>query len=831
MFRNYLTVGIRALAKSRTYAFINIVGLAIGLAACLLITLFVREHLSFDRFVSDAERVYQLQAVTTDSETGATDPLQMSPYAAGTAFRKDFPQVESLAYMSNWQPVILDKGQPRQLTITQVGAEFFKVFDLPFVHGSAATALPDTNSIVVSQRTATSLFGTEDAIGRTVTVVGGAPDGNRDFRVTGVFRNMPKNAHNQMGMASLIDPGKLPPGQDNQWGWFSGYNYMKLKPGADAGAINAQLNAWKARNAPKDMVGGKLVSQAETMAFKLVALPDVHLGRGKYGPSGNEEDASTVVTFVILAVLILVMACVNFTNLATARASQRAREVALRKVLGAARHQLIAQFLAESVLVASLSMLLALAIVELSLPWLRDYLRLALPMRYLGLDGVLLPAIGLTLLVGLLGGLYPAFYLTRFQPARVLKANKSAAEAEGSGVLRNALVVVQFAISIGLIVCTAIVYLQTAYVRGVDPGFERQRLVQIEGAGRSAVRPSAETIEERFKRVPGVRGVSRTKIAMATNNVSNLSVLLPGRPTPLTLGAYSVGYDYFETMGMKLLAGRTLSRAHALDDLPTSREPDEAAERALVARGANVVINESSMRQMGFASPQAALGKQIRMGLVDPNNGMVPATIVGVVGDTRFRSARGEVEDMIFYRDNNDLNYFVVRVEQSDAAALARLEAAWKQVVPTVPFDAHYAEDAAADLYRSDEATGQVFAGFALLSVLIGCLGLFGLAAFTAERRTKEIGIRKVLGARTRDIVRLLVWQFTRPVVIANLIAWPIAWWVMRDWLNGFSDRIALSPLPFAAAGLLALAIAVATIASHAWRVARENPIKALRYE
>ncbi|MEG3086430.1 ABC transporter permease [Sphingomonas sp. PB4P5] len=830
MWRNYLTVGLRALLKNRTYAFINILGLAIGLAACLLISLFVREHLSFDRFVPNADNIYQVQAVTSDAQTGAVDPIQMSPYAVGPALKKDFPQIARLAYMTNWQPVIMDKGEPRQLTITQVGADFFKIFDLPFVRGSAATALPDTNSIVVSQKTALSLFGSEDAIGRTVTAQ--AREGKRDFRVTGVYKNLPRNSHNRMGMAVLADPARFPPGQENNWGQYSGYNYLALQPGTDVAALNAQLDAWKERAAPKDMVGGQLISQTADTSFKLVALPDIHLGTGKSGPSANEEDAGTIVTFAILAALILVMACVNFTNLATARASQRAREVALRKVLGASRGQLIAQFLAESVLVSAIAMLVALAIVELSLPWLRTYLNMELALQYFGGGGVLLPALVLLLAVGLAGGLYPAFYLTRFQPARVLKANKSAAEAEGSGVLRNGLVVVQFAISIGLIICTAIVYSQTAFLRSADPGFKRSGLIQVENMSRTAVRPSIDTIEQQVLRTPGVKHVARTSIAVATDNRMNQSVMLPGKPTPLTLGSYSVGFDYPETMGMKLLAGRTLQRDRAMDDATVADVPDDAKEKALVARGMNVMVNESSVRQMGFASPQAAVGKQIRMSFVDPKNGTVPATIVGVLGDTRFRSAREQVEDMIMYHDEYNLPWLVVRVEDPDpAAVMARIGAVWKRIVPTVPFDAEFSDDKAADLYRSDVATGQVFAGFAILSVIIGCLGLFGLAAFTAERRTKEIGIRKVLGAGTRDIVRLLVWQFTRPVVVANLIAWPVAWWMMRGWLNGFDDRIALGPLPFLAAGGLALVIATTTIASHAWRVARENPIRALRYE
>ncbi|UYY57873.1 ABC transporter permease [Sphingomonas sp. S2-65] len=830
MWRNYLTVGIRALTKNRTYALINILGLAIGLAACLLILLYVREQVSFDRFVPDHDRIYQLQAAHTDTETGMVNPIQPSPYAAGQALKKDFPQIEAQTYLANSQPIIMDKGEPRRLTISRVSRDFFKVFDLPFVQGNAATALPDVNALAMSQRTAKALFGTEDAVGKTVSVVVG--DATRDMRVTAVFKDLPRTSHNQIGMVALVDETLMAPDELTQWGWYSGYNYVKLRPGTDVAAINAQLGAWKLRNAPRDTIGGRLVSQAEDTDFTLLNLADIHLGKAQGGPAGNEQDRSTVVTFGVLAVLILVMACVNFTNLATARASQRAREVALRKVLGASRKQLIAQFLCESVLVTGIAMLLALAVVELALPWLRQLLRADLTLRYFGSQGVLLPAIGLSLLVGLAGGLYPAFYLTRFQPARVLKANKSAAEAEGSGSLRNVLVVVQFAISIGLIVCTAVVYLQTDYVRNTDPGFKRTGLLQIENAARKQVASNAEAIERELARVPGVRSVARTEIAMATNTVSNNSVMLPGRPTPLTLGTYNVGWGYFDTMGIKLVAGRYLSRSFAMDDATTSAVHDLARERALVARGMNVVVNESSARQMGFRSPQEAVGKQIQAGFVSSELGMVPATIVGVVRDTRFRSARQEVEDAIYFHDDDQLGYFVVRIEDADPAKVAReIEAAWRRVVPNVPFEAEFSEAAAARLYASDEAVGRAFAGFALLSVLIACLGLFGLAAFTAERRTKEIGIRKVLGARTRDIVQLLVWQFSKPVLIANLVAWPFAWWAMRNWLNQFQAQMPLGPAPFIAAGLLAIVIAIATIGSHAFRVAGTNPVHALRYE
>lgn len=828
MWRNYLTTGVRALLKNRTYAVITVLGLAIGLAACMLILLFVRDQLSYDRFVTDADRVYQLQQSYVDPDTGRTGTQQGTPYPTGPALAKDFPQVQYASYLWNWQPIMLVRGEPRNVTVTLVGADFFRIFPLPFVRGAASSALRDRNSVAISATQATTLFGTVDVLGRTMTMM--TRDGQQSYRVSGVFADLPKNAHNRPSMIALFTPDWLQQGEGETWNWVNGFNYVKLRQGADVSAINTQLAAWALRNAPKNTVDGKLVSQAKDYTFRLTALRDIHLSGAKYGPAGNDGDRGTVMTFAILAVLILVMACVNFTNLATARASQRAREVSLRKVLGASRKQLVAQFLTEAIIVAALATMIALGFVELTIPWLRRFLDVGIPFTYLGSGGILLPAFGLTLAVGVLGGLYPAFYLTRFQPAQVLKANKSAADTAGSGRLRNILVVGQFAVSIGLIVCTAVVYAQTRYTRSADPGFVRSGLVQIANVSRSQVQLSLGALKQEILHVPGVRSAALTDLAMNTPSRTNNGVIIPGRPST-SLGTYRVGYGFFETMSMRLLAGRTLSRGFALDDATMPEAPTRENMQPLIARGMNVVINTSAVRQLGFASPTAAIGK--RIGLFSPTPpDAVPATIVGVVADTRFRGLREPMDAVLYYHTEEPLQFMEVRFADTDPAAVMRhLEATWKRVIPNVPFEAQFADDAAAVLYRADESMGAMFGGFALLAVLIGCLGLFGLAAFTAERRTKEIGIRKVLGAKTRDIVRLLVWQFSKPVLVANAIAWPVAYLVMRRWLNGFDDRIAITPVPFVLAGVLALAIAVLTVAGHATRVARAKPIRALRYE
>jgi len=504
--------------------------------------------------------------------------------------------------------------------------------------------------------------------------------------------------------------------------------------------------------------------------------------------------------------------------------------VALRKVLGASRGQLIVQFLGESILMAAIAMVVALAFVELALPWFAGFLDADLSLAYFGTEGILVPVFALVLIVGIIGGSYPAFYLSRFQPARVLKANKSAADAEGSGQMRNILVVAQFAVSIGLIICTAVIYSQTIYARTTDPGYKRDGLLQVQNLDRREIIPISENLVQQVAALDSVVAVGRTQLGVSTMDNRNSAVQVPGRSEPLLIGNYFVDKGFFDAVGMRLLAGRGFSEDRALDDSTTPVPQVEAAERALAARGANVVINALAAKRLGFASPADAIGKVLKMsGNIDDT--IVPLTVVGVVNDARFRSIREPIDAIIYQQHRIAHTAMVVRYKGDPATARRQVEGVWHRLAPQVPFEAEFTEDLIAKAYTADDARAQIFAAFALLAVIIGCLGLFGLAAFTAERRTKEIGIRKVLGASTGKIVQLLVWQFSRPVLIANLIAWPIAWWVMRDWLNGFDTRIALGPTPFLVAGALALLIAIGTIAAHALRVARTNPIHALRYE
>jgi putative ABC transport system permease protein len=835
MWRNYLTVGIRALMRSRTYAFINIFGLATGLAACLMLLVYVDYERGYDDWLPNSENIYQLQTYYAASEGSEALETQMSAFVAGTSIEASFPQIARRLYMRASAPTVLRRGEALNVdNARMVDGPFFDMFRIPMVHGDPRTALRDAGNVVLSRSEARRIFGTENAVGQTLTLVDDEGQA-ADHRVTGVFEDLPRDSHMRISLLVRFDRGSLPVSEEffTSYGWQNGWVYFELRPGADPETIHAGMPAWERRAIPDEGAEGARSNFGDQQDYRLVNVGDVHLGRAQQGSMAPGNDARTIATFSIVALIILAMACFNFTNLATARAGKRAREVALRKVLGANRRQLIAQFLGESTILAVVSMMIALALVELLLPSLARFLDAGLSIRYFGADGILIPVAALVIIVGAVGGLYPALYLSRFRPAEVLKANQSAPEPGSSGRLRNLLVVAQFAASIALIVCTAVVYAQTAFAREADPGFDRSGLIQVSNLDADQIGDQREALVDEVRRVPGVTAAVRTGIGVNTPNTITTTLIVPGRGDQVEIGSYAVGADFFRTLGVDLIAGRTFDAARPADDATVDPERREESIRGIVARGVNVVVNELAARRLGFRDPRQAVGRQLN-GTLYPSDeyGLTPVTIVGVVEDSRFRTVRSAIEPIVFRMSRGSVGWMVVRYDDADPRAVRQgIERAWRRFAADVPFQAEFSEEIVAELYEAEEARAKTFAGFAALAVAIAAMGLFGLATFTAERRTREIGIRKVFGARTRDIVNLLAWQFSKPVILANLIAWPVAWWVMRDWLDTFDARIDLGPGPFLLAGLAALAIAVGTIAGHAFRVSRTNPIHALRYE
>jgi putative ABC transport system permease protein len=820
MWRSYLTVGLRSLMRSKAYTAINVFGLAIGMASCIIILIFVRHELSYDRALPNADRTYQLQTERVATEEPPSF-LQTSFYPAAALLERDFPQIERTAGTFNTRPVVLIGRQSVYVDMLLADPDLFEVLELEFARGDRRSALRDPDSLVLTETEARRFFGEGDPIGRVLPIVRQGETVN--LRVTGVLRDLPENSHLALTMVGRLHPGAFPtdPEALGAWNRIPGYVYVRLRPGADPAEINAALPAWERRVIPRSSTGSGEMSRADRWALRLANVRDVHLGPFQENAMTRGGDMRTIITFSIVALLILAVACVNFANLTTARASERTREVALRKVLGARRGQLIGQFIGEAVLLAGMATIVALAAVELILPSVSSLVDARLTLSYFGEDGVLLPIVLLTLIVGAVGGSYPAFYLSGFRPSVILRAGRFG-EAGGPGRLRTILVVGQFAVSIGLMICTAVVYAQTLHARNADAGYRRDGLLVVGNLSRAQVQPIAETLVREVARLDGIRAVGRSEIAPAEEGRGTTHVELPGRADPVAVGAYVVDQGFFQAMEIQTVAGRGFSASRALDDATVA---DDQEWETLAGRGINVVVSEAGARQLGFSVPAAAVGQTLRID-------SVPATIVGVVRDVQYRSARDEMEPILYIMSRTDHESLIVRYEGvSPQAVLEQVRGVWQRLAPDVPFEGSFAEDLVAELYRDEEGRGRLFALFAGLAVVIGCLGLYALAAFAAERRTKEIGLRKVLGARTADIVRLLVWQFLRPVVIANLVAWPVAWWAMRDWLNTFDSRIDLGPAPFVLAGLIALAIALGTIAGHAIKVARANPIHALRYE
>jgi len=827
MLRNYLTIAIRVLTRNRVYAAINIGGLALGLAGCLLILNYIRYESSFDRWLPGSDHIYQVQSTWHQPGQPITRG-QNSPLPVRTTLPQAFPQIDAITALSPGKTVTARDGQPIFIECQTVDDDFFKVFDLPFLHGSAAHALPNTNTIVLTQSEAIKQFGSDDVLGRTMSL--GAGPGKRDYVVSGVLKDLPPNSNLRLSLLFRNDPAQADPHAG--WGSMEQQHYVRLRDSADAQVINAALPAWEKRVIAPQTVGDKIISVADVLDLKLVPIRAVHLGAAQLGALTPGGDTRTLATFAIVALLTLGMAVMNFINLSTARATQRAREVALRKTVGATRGQLIVQFLAEAAGNVAVAMLFALTLSELAQPRIGGWIHADLGVHYLGEGGMLLPAFALWLATSLAGAFYPALYLSRFRPAEVLRANKPAGDTLAGGRLRTALVMLQFAIAIGLIASTTIIYRQTRYVETVDPGYRRDGLIQIDAAWRFAGDDSEYQAARRaMLAVPGVVAAGRTNLGLVATNRNDLVAQLPGAAGNLSIGAYNTDADFFRTMGMRLLAGRMLGNALAKDRVEDAADGTaETVEAQLVAHGVNVVINRTAATTLGFRTPAAAIGKTMRISGQD--NAPIAVTIVGVLEDTRIRTAREAVEPLLYLYHPSHTSQVIVRYAGAKPGEVMKgLNAVWTKFEPEIPFQARFAEEVVGEAYVADQTRAILFAAFAGLAILIACLGLYGLSAFVAERRTKEIGIRKVLGATVRDIVRLLAWQFSKPVVLANLIAWPVGWWAMRNWLNQFDLRIPLTITPFALAGAIALGIALATVAGHTLRVARARPIHALRYE
>jgi putative ABC transport system permease protein len=826
MFRNYLTTALRNIARHKLYSFINIAGLAVGLACAILIMLFVRDELSYDRWIPGSEDLWRVEV--TYHVPGRSEPIisAQTTMPVPPAMRDQIPEVRSATRLVREGMTLTAGDRQFSENVGVADPNFLQVIALPLVEGDPRTVLSRPENIVISQAAARKYFGDADPIGKTLTTGRGGCNGDTAcanmtvvLKVVGIMRDLPHNT--QLDFDFLVPNTSLADrlDQETKKQWLSNnnsYGYVTLAPGADPARVLAKLKPILDRSIDISAFTNVKIPGSRILEPRLTPFLDVHLTTDRFGGMKPPGSRATLYGMGVIGILILLVACFNFMNLATARATMRAREISLRKCMGAARGQVIVQFLGEALLMALLALIAALALVEVLLPAYSRFMGRPLELHYLADWPMTLAIVGIGVLAGLLSGVYPALVLSGFRPALTLRANTSS--QAGSGGLRNGLVILQFAVSIGLGIGAVVVFQQIQFARDIDLGFRRENIVFTGTAGR-LTEDGIRSFTEALKRGPGVLQVARTSFMPFNGNNSVLPVQRPGEPEFLSPNHISVSQDYFDLFKIAVLAGRALQDNREEDNFYEGPNGDQGKNE-----GHNLMVNVSLARALGYA-PADIVGKTFIFGKSH-------LRVVGVVADTLSEGTRSPVLQTAYVHNLTNMQNIVIRIAPDRLPeALDYIARTQRSFVHGVALSRTLLSDSYKKLYLGDERQGQIFAIFVGIAIFIASLGLFGLAAFTAGRRTREIGIRKVFGARIRDVVVLLLWQFSVPVLIANAIAWPVAWYYLHDWLQGFAYRISLSPLYFAAVGLGALVIAWLTILSHALRVARANPIHALRYE
>ena len=818
MLKSYVLTLYRSLLRHKLFSALNILGLAVGLAVFLTLTIATRFEFSYDRWIPRADQTFR---VTGEAMIPGRPREMIAPIPGPVLpnLKAEFGgQIEAGVRLLTRSYAVRRGEQSDYEDITFADTSFFDVFDLPLAAGDRLQALNGPAKLVMSQAAARKYFGQAEALGQRLTLT---LDGTqRDYVVSAVLKDLPENTHLKLHLLALLDKSALPQSAEylDRWNATNYVTYVRLADPAAAETMNAALPDFMRRR------GGDGIDQ--WMGLRLEPLTDLHFNAEQMGQFKPGVDRRFVITLQIVGILTLGLAIINYVNLSTARAVLRAREVGLRKVFGATQGALVTQFLVEAVIVSLLSALIALALVELSLPMVNGALGGKLHLSYLGADGVLPLLIPVAVIVGLAAGAYPAMVLSRYEPAAVLASARAPGGGRTAALVREVLVVTQFSVSIALLISTAVVFAQADFVRRAELGFQREGLILVPQVEGPDVLPLRNTVLEAFRRTNGVTAATISGRFPGSGGVArSMGFTRGGSTAEPSLSLEFVAPDYFKTLGMRVAAGRPLDTTNALDDLGRLG----ATEPTLV-NGLNVVINETAAKTLEFPTAQAAINQLIRTQDAE-------VRIVGVIKDARYGSPREGVPPLVYILNSTPgasltgIETMIVRYEGDPKVVLDRLEAAWRLVLPNAPFEGKTVQASLNPFYEPDERRGRLITLGAVVASLIGCLGLYGLAAFNSERRTKEIGIRKVLGASTADIFRLLAGQFLRPVLIANLLAWPIAFVLMREWLNGFDQRITLSPAYFAAATGLALLVALLTVCGQAFKVARADPVQALRYE
>lgn len=800
----------RSFSRHPRFALINLGGLALGIAVFLILLLFVRFETSFDNVLTGADKVW---VVDRKLQFGDAEPVVIpSRIDMIDLLQADYPGTQGARLIAA-DTTVKARGQAAKEKVGLVDPAYFDLFPIAALAGDTGIALARPDGAVLTKSAAEKHLRPGDPLGQTITLVLGTEE--RVLRVAAVIEDMPVAMTYRPQIIARLMPDQEP--------FFEGSagvtTFLRFPDAAAAAAMQRNLKGFNARHPDPNFRGpDNFIKVIEA----IVPLASQHLK--------EPRDRLVVVTLGVLGLIALGLAIINYVNLATARADMRAREVALRKVVGALRSNLIGRFLGESLAAAVLAGIAGLALAELALPFVNAAGGLSLKIEYIGAQGILLPLVAVILVTGVAAGAYPAFVLSRFQPAAVLSSNRSPGTGRRGAFLRAVLVVTQFAVAIALMICTAILFAQARHLQSVDLGYEREGLIMIASfadpnldiAQRSAIRREIAAI-------PGVTGTAISGV-VPTGGSFGISKSSGGDvPVEIDLLEGIVGPSFADIYGIRIVAGRPFDPVRFPADMTPTREelPQESGKPTrLRARNVNVLINRAAAEALGYDKPEDAVDAEFRTSDI--------FTVVGVIENINFNDPTEKIQPFAYtlMKDGDFTPWLTIRHSGDPQPVLERMEAVWQQRAAGVPFEGNsvnallYARYLEGDVQRS-----RLFAFGTVLAVIVGALGLYGLAAFNTARRVREVGIRKSLGASSSAIARLLVGQFLRPVLIANIVAWPLAWFAMREWLSGFSERIALSPAYFLAASVVAIAIAVVTVLAHSLSASRITPAEALRHD
>ena len=811
MLKNYLKVAWRNLLKNKTFSLINITGLASGLACFILIALYVADELSYDRFNEKAIRIYR---VNSDIVFGGNKlHLAVASDPMGEALKKDYPQVEEyVRFYTSSGSKLIKKGDQfiNENDVAHADSTLFNVFTLPVIAGDSKTALNEPNTVVISESAAKKYFGATDVLGKSIET---DDNGGTLYKITAVMKDIPHNSHFNFSMIFSMDNVQY------QWGQFLSHNhqtYLLLKPGTDYKAFEKNFPKFIDRYVvPQAAQFMEIKSMEEfekagnKLEYSLIPLTDIHLHSDRTVEMGVNGNIQYVYIFSVIALVVLILACINFMNLSTARSAARAKEVGIRKVVGSEKRYLVRQFLTESILTTVLSTALAISIAALCMPWFNN-----LSAKELHISDILQPKylsvlIALPIVVGLLAGMYPAFVLSSFNPIVVLKGKLSGGLKRSN--LRNVLVVGQFTMSIFLIAATIIVFRQLNYIQTKKLGFNKDQMLIVRTG---ALDNKRDAFKEEVSKLPGVKASTYAGFlpvsGYSRNDVSFSKSSAMTADNSVNMQVWDISHDYIPVMEMEMVKGRNFSKEFGTDSNAT-------------------IINETAARLLGWDNP---LGKKLYTFFQDQvGTKLIDREVIGVVKNFHFESMKENIGPLCFRLANNSWTT-AFKVNTSDIKQLvSTIESKWKTMAPGKPFSYQFMDEAFDSMYRIEQRTGKLGLTLAIIAIVIACLGLFGLAMYTAEQRVKEIGVRKVLGATITDVVSMLSKDFMLLVLIASALAIPLAWWAMNKWLQDFAFRINIGWWIFVAAGIIALLIALVTVSSQAVKAALANPVKSLRTE